>query len=233
MFSASEYLDLRECAHSVLFDDAAYAWDPLKKIGSYLKTHLTPGFFGSRLGTSFVGDAVFIGKGTVVEPGATIKGPAWIGERCEIRSSCYIRENVIVGDGVVLGNSCEFKNCLIFNDAEIPHFSYVGDSILGHRAHLGAGVILSNFRLDRKEISVRHEGTVIETGLRKFGAIIGDRVEIGCNTAIRPGSLIGRDCLIYPLTDFGGVLAEKTILKSRQNLQKIPREHLPESGSSH
>jgi UDP-N-acetylglucosamine diphosphorylase / glucose-1-phosphate thymidylyltransferase / UDP-N-acetylgalactosamine diphosphorylase / glucosamine-1-phosphate N-acetyltransferase / galactosamine-1-phosphate N-acetyltransferase len=168
---------------------------------------------------------VFIGKGTVVEPGATIKGPAWIGERCEIRSSCYIRENVIVGDGVVLGNSCEFKNCLIFNDAEIPHFSYVGDSILGHRAHLGAGVILSNFRLDRKEISVRYEETVIETGLRKFGAIIGDRVEIGCNASISPGSLIGRDCLIYPLTHFGGVLAGNTILQNRQTLRKVPREH--------
>jgi NDP-sugar pyrophosphorylase family protein len=223
MLSPSEYLDLHECVHSALFEGAVYAWDPLQKIGSYLKTQLTPGIFGSRLGTSFIGDAVFIGKGTVVEPGVTIKGPAWIGERCQIRPGCYIRENVIVGDGVVLGNSCEFKNCVIFNDAQIPHFSYVGDSILGHRAHLGAGVILSNFRLDRKEISVHHEGTIIATGLRKFGAIIGDRVEIGSNSAISPGSLIGRDCLIYPVTHFGGVLAENTILQNRPNLRKIPR----------
>jgi NDP-sugar pyrophosphorylase family protein len=113
---------------------------------------------------------------------------------------------------------------VIFNDVQIPHFSYVGDSILGHRAHLGAGVILSNFRLDRKEISVHQEGTIIATGLRKFGAIIGDRVEVGCNAVINPGSLIGRDCLVYPLTHFGGVLPASTILQNRTNLRKIPRE---------
>jgi bifunctional UDP-N-acetylglucosamine pyrophosphorylase / glucosamine-1-phosphate N-acetyltransferase len=225
MLSPSEYLDLQECAHSALFDGAVYAWDPLKKIGDYLKAKLTPGFFGSLLGTSFIGDAVFIGKGTVIEAGVTIKGPAWIGEQCHLRPGCYLRENVIVGDAVVLGNSCEFKNCLIFNEVQIPHFSYVGDSILGHRAHLGAGVILSNFRLDRKEISVPHEGTTIATGLRKFGAIIGDRVEIGCNAVINPGSLIGRDCMIYPLTHFGGILLENTILQNRPTLRKIPRDH--------
>jgi len=225
MFSPSDYLDLSECAHSALFEGVVYAWDPLKKISDYLKAELTPGFLGSRLGTSFIGDAVFIGKGTLVEAGATIKGPAWIGEGCEIRAGCYIRENVIVGNGVVLGNSCEFKNCVIFNEAEVPHFTYVGDSILGHRAHLGAGVILSNFRLDRKNISVRHEGTIIDTGLRKFGAIIGDRVEIGCNSAINPGSLIGRDCLIYPLTSFGGVLEPNIILQHRQALRKVPRDN--------
>jgi NDP-sugar pyrophosphorylase family protein len=224
MLSPSEYLDLHECAHSALFDGTAYAWDPLRRISEYLNARLTPGFFGARLGISFIGDAVFIGKGTVVEAGATIKGPAWIGERCQIRPGCYIRENVIVGDGVVLGNSCEFKNCLIFNDVQIPHFSYVGDSILGHKAHLGAGVILSNFRLDRKEISIHHEEAVIETGLRKFGAIVGDRAEIGCNAVINPGSLIGRDCLIYPLTHFGGVLPQNTILQNRPTLREIPRE---------
>jgi UDP-N-acetylglucosamine diphosphorylase / glucose-1-phosphate thymidylyltransferase / UDP-N-acetylgalactosamine diphosphorylase / glucosamine-1-phosphate N-acetyltransferase / galactosamine-1-phosphate N-acetyltransferase len=224
MLSLRDYLDLQECTHPALFDEAVYAWDPLKKIGEYLKAKLNPGFFGSQLGTSFIGDAVFVGPGTVIEPGVTIKGPAWIGERCQLRPGCYIRENVIVGNGVVLGNSCEFKNCVIFNDVQIPHFSYVGDSILGHRAHLGAGVILSNFRLDRKEISVHHEGTIIATGLRKFGAIIGDRVEIGCNAVINPGSLIGRDCLVYPLTHFGGVLPANTILQNRPNLRKIPRE---------
>jgi NDP-sugar pyrophosphorylase family protein len=224
MFSVSDYLDLRECAHLALFEGAVYAWDPLRKIGDYLKTQLTPGFFGSRLGTSYIGDLVFVGNGSVIEPGVTIKGPAWIGENCSLRSGCYIRENVIVGDQVVLGNSCEFKNCLIFNDAQIPHFSYVGDSILGHKAHLGAGVILSNFRLDRKEISVRYEGGSIPTGLRKFGAIIGDRVEIGSNSAISPGSLIGRNSLIYPVTHFGGVLPADTILQNHQNLRKISRQ---------
>ena len=130
---------------------------------------------------------------------------------------------MIIGDGVVLGNSCEFKNCIVFNDAEIPHFNYVGDSVLGYQAHLGAGVILSNVRLDRKEISVKTESNFIPTGLRKFGAIVGDRAEIGCNTVISPGSIIGRNSLIYPLTQFGGVLPENTVLRLRQDLHQTDR----------
>src|ERR1051325_995922 len=117
---------------------------------------------------------------TIVEQGATLKGPAWIGQNCHIRSGCYVRENVIAGDGVVMGNSCEFKNCILFDEAQVPHFNYVGDSILGYRAHLGAGVILSNVKLDHSEIVIPVEGKNIGTGLRKFGAIIGDRTEIGC-----------------------------------------------------
>jgi NDP-sugar pyrophosphorylase family protein len=159
----------------------------------------------------------------LVENGATIKGPAWIGNNCEIRSGCYIRENVIVGDGAVLGNSSEFKNSIIFNDAQIPHFNYVGDSVIGYKAHLGAGVILSNVRLDRKEISVKSETGLIATGLRKFGAIVGDRTEIGCSAVISPGTIIGRNCLIYPLTHFGGVLPENSILKLRQTLERTDK----------
>ena len=103
---------------------------------------------GELVGKPFISNAVFIGAGTIVEQGAVLKGPAWIGENCHIRSGCYVRENVIVGDGVVMGNSCEFKNCILFDEAQVPHFNYVGDSILGYRAHLGAGVILSNVKLD-------------------------------------------------------------------------------------
>ena len=125
------------------------------------------------MGRPFISEHVYIGGGTVVENGATIKGPAWIGSNCEIRSGCYIRENVIVGDGVVLGNSCEFKNCIIFNDAEIPHFSYVGDSVLGYQAHLGAGVILSNVRLDHKEISVKTETTPFRPDFANSGLSLG------------------------------------------------------------
>ena len=106
------------------------------------------------MGKPFISNTVFIGSGTIVEQGAVIKGPAWIGERCHIRSGCYVRENVIVGDGVVMGNSCEFKNCIVCDEAQVPHFNYVGDSIFGFRAHLGAGVILSNVKLDHREISV-------------------------------------------------------------------------------
>jgi NDP-sugar pyrophosphorylase family protein len=130
---------------------------------------------------------------------------------------------VIIGDNVVLGNSCEFKNCIVFNDAEVPHFSYVGDSVLGHKAHLGAGVILSNVKLDRGEIFVRFGSQLISTGLRKFGAIIGDRTEIGCNAVISPGSILGRDSLVYPLAHFSGVLPSNTILKNRQEVQRVTR----------
>jgi NDP-sugar pyrophosphorylase family protein len=158
-----------------------------------------------------------------VEHGAMIKGPAWIGEGCEIRNGAYIRENVILGDGVVAGNSSEFKNCLVFNDAEVPHFNYVGDSILGHKAHLGAGVILSNVRLDRAQISVAGAEGAIPTGLKKFGAVVGDRSEIGCNAVLSPGSIIGRSCIVYPGVQWRGVLADHSIAKLRQDLQISPR----------
>ena len=152
-----------------------------------------------------------------------VKGPAWIGDRCQIRAGCYIRENVIVGNDAVLGNSCEFKNCIVFDGAQVPHFNYVGDSILGHRAHLGAGAVLSNVRLDRGEVIVQDPGGAIATGLRKFSAVIGDHAEVGCNSVINPGSLIGRRSLVYPLSSFAGVLPANSILKTRQTQQVVKR----------
>jgi NDP-sugar pyrophosphorylase family protein len=225
-FSAADFLDLSRTEHASLFQDSVPVWEALKQIRIYLERFLVPAMKGTMLGAPFIGDRVTIGSGTVIENGACLKGPAWIGNDCEIRSGCYIRENVIIGNGVVLGNSCEFKNCIVFDEAQIPHFSYVGDSILGCKVHLAAGVILSNVRLDRGEISVRHAATRIATGLRKFGAIVGDKAEIGCNSVISPGSIIGRASLIYPLSHFSGVLAENTILQNHQNLRTIPRHGL-------
>ena len=150
-----------------------------------------------------------------------MKGPAWIGENCQIRSGCYVRENVIVGNGVVMGNSCEFKNSILFDEVQVPHFNYVGDSIIGHHAHLGAGVILSNVKLDHGEIAVITPDGHISTGLRKFGAIVGDHSEIGCNAVINPGSVIGRDCMIYPSVNFRGVLPHGSVVKLRQELQVV------------
>src|SRR5437764_5187309 len=182
MFATAEFLNLEHTAHPKLFENQNYVWDALKQIASYLQFRLKPGVLGQLVGKPFLSNHVFIGRGTIVEQGAVLKGPAWIGENCQIRSGCYVRENVIVGDGVVLGNSCEFKNSIIFDEAEVPHFNYVGDSILGYHAHLGAGVILSNVKLDRSEIMVTTATERIPTGLTKFGAIIGDRTEIGCNS---------------------------------------------------
>lgn len=222
-FSPETYLDLSHTEHRMLFETAANVWDALKQTTSYLQFRLKPAIHGRLIGKPFVSGAVFIGKGTVIEHGAMIKGPAWIGENCEIRNGCYIRENVIVGSGCVLGNSCEFKNCIIFDEAQIPHFNYVGDSIIGFRGHLGAGVILSNVKLDHSEITVQGPAGVLPTGLKKFGAVIGDRAEIGCNSVINPGSLIGRDTVIYPGTQWRGVAPANSFVKIKQTHEIVER----------
>ena len=226
MFAPAEFLNLEHTAHAKLFENQKYVWDALKQIASYLQFRLKPGVLGELLGKPFISNHVFVGAGTIVEQGAVLKGPAWVGENCHIRSGCYVRENVIVGDAVVMGNSCEFKNCILLDEAQVPHFNYVGDSILGHRAHLGAGVILSNVKLDHGEIVVAAPEGDIATGLTKFGAIIGDRTEIGCNAVINPGSLLGRDCLVYPGTNFRGVLPSGSIVKAPHQLQVSPRRDL-------
>ena len=133
---------------------------------------------------------------------------------------------MIVGNGAVLGNSCEFKNCIVFDEAQVPHFNYVGDSIIGYKGHLGAGVILSNVKLDRSEITISSKGGMIPTGLKKFGAIIGDHAEIGCNAVLSPGSIIGRHTIIYPGAQWRGVAPENSIVRFRQALDVIPRHDL-------
>jgi UDP-N-acetylglucosamine diphosphorylase / glucose-1-phosphate thymidylyltransferase / UDP-N-acetylgalactosamine diphosphorylase / glucosamine-1-phosphate N-acetyltransferase / galactosamine-1-phosphate N-acetyltransferase len=207
----------------MLFDNVVNVWEALKQITSYLQFRLKPAVHGRLIGKPFISGAVFVGKGTIVEQGAMIKGPAWIGEGCEIRNGCYIRENVIVGSGCVLGNSCEFKNSIIFDEAQIPHFNYVGDSIIGHRAHLGAGVILSNLKLDHSEITIVTPQGVLPTGLKKFGAVIGDRAEIGCHASLNPGSLIGRNTIIYPGVQWRGVAPPDHIIKIAQTCEVLPR----------
>ena len=226
MFAPEEYLSLEQTAHAKLFENQKYVWDALKQIASYLQFRLKPVVLGELIGKPFISNAVFVGRGTIVEQGAVLKGPAWIGDNCHVRSGCYVRENVIAGDGVVMGNSCEFKNCIIFNEAQVPHFNYVGDSILGYRAHLGAGVILSNVKLDHSEIVVNTNEGNIATGLIKFGAIVGDRTEIGCNAVVNPGSILGRDCMIYPGANFRGVLPSASLVKLRQDIQILSRNDL-------
>jgi NDP-sugar pyrophosphorylase family protein len=225
-FAPAEFIALEHTTHAKLFENQRFIWDALKQIASYLQFRLKPAVLGQLMGKPFISNTVFIGSGTIVEQGAVIKGPAWIGERCHIRSGCYVRENVIVGDGVVMGNSCEFKNCIVCDEAQVPHFNYVGDSILGFRAHLGAGVILSNVKLDHREISVAIDDGIVPTGLTKFGAIVGDRTEIGCNAVVNPGTVIGRVCIIYPSVNVRGVIPRAHIVKVRQELQTMKRRDL-------
>jgi NDP-sugar pyrophosphorylase family protein len=223
MFNPHSYFDLLRTEHQILVKEHSYVWEILPQISNYLADHLTPANHGIKHGTSYIGNNVFIGKDTIIEEGAMIQGPAWIGEGCQLRKGCYIRENVIVGNNSVIGNSCELKNSFLFDDVQVPHFNYVGDSILGYRAHLGAGVILSNVRLDRREIILKIENQKIATGLRKFGAIIGDHVEIGCNAVLSPGSIIGRESLIYPMVSWHGILPKKSIVKKREEYQILTR----------
>ena len=223
MFPAEDYLDLSHTNHAHLFKTGEPVWTALTRIETYLDFRLQAVNRTQTVPWAYLGEHVFVDEDTVIEPNAVIKGPCWIGKNCQIRSGAYIRENTIIGDGAVIGNSCELKNCIIFDSCEVPHFNYVGDSILGYKAHLGAGVILSNVRLDRAEVTVNGKDKVIRTGLRKFGAIIGDHAEIGCNSVINPGTLIGRKSVIYPLTSFGGVLPANTLLKTRQQQIAVPR----------
>jgi NDP-sugar pyrophosphorylase family protein len=156
-------------------------------------------------------------------PYATIIGPTWIGAHTEIRPGAFIRGNVIVGENCVLGNACEFKNCLLMDNVAVPHFNYVGDSVLGNHAHLGAGVICSNLRLDQQPILVKIEDRTFETGLRKFGAILGDNAEVGCNAVLNPGSVLGRRALVTPAIAFTGYLPTATIAHARPAIKFIPR----------
>ena len=219
MFAPEKLFELSQTAHAALFVDCSEAWEALPKIAGHLAATLRPAIHGDVSPDATIGEQVFIGEGTVVEAGATIVGPAAIGVNCIIRHNAYIRQEVIVGDKCMVGNACELKNCLLFNDCQVPHFNYVGDSILGHRAHLGAGVVLSNVKVTPGNIYVEK----IDTGLDKFGALIGDYSEIGCNSVLNPGSVIGRDCVIYPNTNWRGVLAAGHIAKSRAELEIVKK----------
>lgn len=157
---------------------------------------------------------------------ATLIGPAWIGPGTQIRPGAYVRGNVLVGANGVLGNSCEFKNCLLLDNVQVPHFSYVGDSILGNGAHLAAGVVLSNLRLDQAAVSVRLPGQLVQTGLRKLGAIVGDQAEVGCNAVLQPGTILGRQSLVMPTLAFGGYLPPRQIARSRHVVTTMPRRDL-------
>lgn len=230
MLSPADLFDLSQTTHEDLFNGCRYAWEALGRLEAYIASKLRPELRNQCEGVAFIGERVFIGEGTVVEDGAMIKGPAIIGRNCQIRHNAYIREQVIVGDHCVVGNACELKHSLLFNHATVPHFNYVGDSILGFKAHLGAGVKISNVKLIAGNIIIEVDGKPCDTGLRKLGALVGDRSEVGCNAVLNPGSIIGRDSVVYPNTNWRGVLPASSIVKNRTAQQVISRKLL-ETGS--
>jgi NDP-sugar pyrophosphorylase family protein len=226
MFKPADLFDLTQTEHAALFDGCDFAWDALKKIKDYLagKPKQNP---ARRFPGASIGANVFIGEGTVVEPGALIKGAAIIGRNCQIRHNAYLRENVIIGDDCVIGNASELKNAFLFNGAQVPHYNYVGDSILGCKAHLGAGVKISNVKLLPGNVTVEVDGVPQDTGLRKFGALLGDGAQVGCNAVLNPGSILGRGAVIYPNVFWRGILPANMIVKNQAKTEvvvKRPRE---------
>jgi NDP-sugar pyrophosphorylase family protein len=223
MFEADELFDLNQTQHAAIFVGCHYAWEALPKIAAYLAARIPTGLRNRCDGTAYIGERVCIGEGTVLEDGVMITGPAVIGRNCQIRHNAYIRQGVIIGDNCVVGNSSELKNAILFNNAQAPHFNYVGDSILGHKAHLGAGVKISNFKIFPGTITVEIDGKEFDTGLRKFGALLGDGCEIGCNAVLSPGSIIGRESVIYPNVTWRGVLPARRIVKNKAERDVVPR----------
>ena len=165
-----------------------------------------------------IGEDVWIHKSAKVFESAYIHGPAIICKDAEIRHCAFIRGNAIVGEGAVIGNSTELKNVIIFNKCEVPHYNYVGDSILGYKAHMGAGSITSNIKSDRKLVVIKDGDEKIETGLKKIGAMLGDNVEVGCGSVLNPGTIIGKNTNIYPLSSVRGVIPENSIYKKKNEI---------------
>jgi len=223
MFQPADLFDLQQTAHPEVFAGCEYAWDALKRLAAYFEACRFPNPAGRRGGMVFIGERVFIGEGTEIENGAMIKGPAIIGRNCQIRHNAYVREHVIVGDNCVVGNACELKNALLFNGVVAPHFNYIGDSILGHRAHLGAGVKISNVRFGPGNVTVEMNGQPYDTGLAKFGALLGDGADIGCNAVLNPGSIIGRGAVVYPNTNWRGILPAHMMVKNRAAQEVVVR----------
>ena len=210
--TVQELYDLDETIAGKLFDGAMYPWEVLAKISDFileLGATLNEEEYEKR------GDNVWVAKSAKVAPTAYINGPAIIGKDAEVRHCAFIRGNAIVGEGAVVGNSTELKNVVLFNKVQVPHYNYVGDSILGYKAHMGAGSITSNVKSDKKLVLVKTPDGNIETGRKKFGAMIGDNVEIGCGSVLNPGSVIGRETNIYPLSSVRGYVPAGSIYKKR------------------
>lgn len=207
-----DLFDLTQTMATELFDKEGYPWEVLPKISAFIME------LGEKLPKDkYVkkGDNVWIAKSAKVMPSAYINGPAIIGEDTEVRHCAFIRGNALVGNGCVVGNSTELKNVILFNSVQVPHYNYVGDSILGYKSHMGAGSITSNVKSDKTLVVIKNGEERIETGIKKVGAFLGDFVEVGCGSVLNPGTVIGRKSNIYPLSSVRGVVSENSIYKKQ------------------
>jgi NDP-sugar pyrophosphorylase family protein len=224
---ASDYFTLPPslAPFDAFFRPEANAWEWVKQIGAALAAQAGLGQGARRPPAGVhVEGPVHFGEGVSFPGYATVIGPAWIGAGTQIRPGAFIRGGVITGRDCVLGHSSEFKNCLLLDGVQAAHFNYVGDSVLGSGAHLGAGAICSNLRLDQQTIFIAAPGGPVDTGLTKLGAILGDGAEVGCNAVLNPGTLLGKRALVMPAIAFGGVLPAATIARVRQQVTLVPRK---------
>ena len=210
--------DLSQSIAGEYLSQFTYPWEALKGISDFIKKlgpTLDPEIYEKR------GENIWVAKSAAVAPTACLNGPLIIDEDAEIRHCAFIRGSAIIGKGSVVGNSTEIKNDIIFNTVQVPHYNYVGDSILGYKSHMGAGSITSNVKSDKKLVVVKDEkGNRIETGLKKFGAMLGDEVEVGCNSVLNPGTVVGRNSNIYPLSCVRGVIPSGHIFKNAKEIVK-------------
>jgi NDP-sugar pyrophosphorylase family protein len=212
----SELYDLSHTLAAPLLSKYEFPWEALPHIKEFvieLGKTLSPDEYDNPA------ENVWIAKSAKIAPSATVSAPCIIGKDTELRTGAFIRGSVIVGDGCVVGNSCELKNAILFDCVQVPHFNYIGDSVLGYRSHTGAGAITSNVKSDKTLVTVKGEGgEAIPTGLKKFGAMLGDYVEVGCNSVLNPGTVIGRNTNIYPLSSVRGTVPPNSIFKAQGNI---------------
>lgn len=210
--TTAQLYDLKETIAAELLSKVRYPWEALPKIHDFileLGEKLDPEVYEKR------GENIWVAKSAQVAPTACLNGPLIIDEEAEIRHCAFVRGNAIVGKGAVVGNSTELKNVILFNKVQVPHYNYVGDSILGYKSHMGAGSITSNVKSDKTLVTVKGEGICVETGLKKMGAMLGDNVEVGCNSVLNPGTVIGRCSNVYPTSCVRGVIPANHIFKSK------------------
>ena len=207
--------DLEETIAKELFKDVNFAWEVLPKIKDFiiaLGMTLPKDIYEER------GDNIWVAKSAKIAPTACLNGPLIVDEEAEVRHCAFIRGSVIIGKGAVVGNSTELKNVVLFNKVQVPHYNYVGDSVLGYKAHMGAGSITSNVKSDKTLVVIKGQDIHMETGLKKVGAMLGDRVEVGCNSVLNPGTVIGRDSNVYPTSCVRGVIPANSIYKAQDNV---------------
>lgn len=219
MFRPNKYIDMSKTDFGDIFSGVDLIWKVLPLISKYIIEKDARWFKDH--GYTEYSEGVYVGESSFIAPDTVIKAPAIIGHGCEIRHAAFIRGKAIIGNNVTVGNSCEIKNSFICDEAQIPHFNYVGDSVLGYKSHLGAGVICSNVRSIPGNVKVVNGNEKIDTGLRKFSAVVADHAEVGCNAVLGPGSIVGRNSVVYPLAFFRGVLKDNKIYKQNGEISEL------------